>query len=78
MIETIEEFFKKHPELDPFTVPEDQRIFTELGHHTVVIGGGLGVNDILEVQVYENGGFTILEQSEERFIPADHLTGIDE
>jgi hypothetical protein len=78
MSETIEEFFKKHPELDPFTVPKDQRIFTEPGHHTVVIGGGLGVNDILEVQVYGDGGFTILEQSEESFILADHHTGIDE
>jgi hypothetical protein len=78
MSETIEEFFKKYPELDPFTVPNDQRIFTEPGRHSVVIGGGLGVNELLEVQVYENGGYTILEQSEERSIPADRLTDIDE
>ena len=59
--QTISEFLYENPELDPFTIPEDKRVFTEPGRYSVSLAGPMGADEVLEILVYECGGYTILD-----------------
>jgi hypothetical protein len=50
-----------HPEKYDIFTP-DVKEFDTPGRYTIVLGGGLGVNETVEIQVYENGCYTILEE----------------
>lgn len=62
-LQTISEWLSENPHLDPFTIPEGERRFTEPGRHSVHLAGPMGADEVLEIMVYECGGYTILDHS---------------
>lgn len=60
-LQTFGEYFTENPDLDPFTIPEDKRVFDEPGKYTVHLAGPMGKEEYLVIQVYSNGGYTVLD-----------------
>ena len=60
-LQTFGEFFDENPDLDPLTIPEDKRVFSEPGRYSVHLAGPMGTDETVEIQVYSNGGYTILD-----------------
>lgn len=56
--QNISNFYDEHPEFDIFSIPEEERVFKEVGIHTVIMDR----NEFMVIDVHECGGFTILEQ----------------
>lgn len=56
--QTVGQYLVDHPEFDIFLIPEEGRLFREVGIHTVIMDRG----EFMVIDVHECGGFTILEQ----------------
>jgi hypothetical protein len=57
-METVGQYLVDHQEFDIFSIHEEERIFQEVGIHTVIMDRG----EFMVIDVHECGGFTILEQ----------------
>lgn len=69
MTQTFGEFFEEHPEFDAFSIPESQRVFTEPGKYSVHLAGPMSFDESVEIQVYSNGGYTILDHKISKTLP---------
>jgi hypothetical protein len=45
---------------DPFSIPEEERVFTEPGRYSVYMPTPQGVHETVEIEVHSDGGYSIL------------------
>ncbi len=60
MTQTFGEYFEDHPQYDAFSIPEKDRVFKEPGRYSVILMGPMQLQETVEIEVSECGGFTIL------------------
>jgi hypothetical protein len=63
---TFGDIIKANPEIFDIWVPKNKP-FDKPGRYTVVVPGSMNTNDTMEIEVYEDGGFTILNYCEDAF-----------